>query len=167
MSLTRISFGSCSKQDRPQPLWRQILRRQPNVFVWGGDNVYHDRRTGLKFEPSPIERMRANYATQLAVPDYALVREHIPVIGTWDDHDFGLNDAGHEYENRSASQQLFLNFMDVPPGNARRRQEGVYSSHLMTTETGQLIKLILLDVRFHRTEYRPDWTGQMLGEQQW
>jgi alkaline phosphatase D len=51
------------------------------------------------------------------------------VIGTWDDHDFGLNDAGKELEGKQTSQKLMLDFLDEPLDSPRRRQEGVYTSY--------------------------------------
>lgn len=41
---TTITFGSCSKSDREQPLWPHIIEEQPDVFAWLGDIVYTDRR---------------------------------------------------------------------------------------------------------------------------
>jgi len=35
-------FASCSHQDMEQPLWKPIIATHPDVFVWGGDNVYAD-----------------------------------------------------------------------------------------------------------------------------
>src|SRR5688500_19904297 len=31
---TVIAFGSCNREDRPQPLWTVIGRQKPDVFVW-------------------------------------------------------------------------------------------------------------------------------------
>jgi hypothetical protein len=41
------------------------------------------------------------------------------VIGTWDDHDFGLNDAGKELEGKQTSQKLMLDFLDEPLDSPR------------------------------------------------
>ena len=40
--LTRIAFGSCSKEYKPQPLWKPILADKPDLWVWLGDIVYGD-----------------------------------------------------------------------------------------------------------------------------
>jgi len=37
-----IAFGSCNKTDLPNLLWDDILNSHPDVFIWGGDNVYAD-----------------------------------------------------------------------------------------------------------------------------
>lgn len=41
------------------------------------------------------------------------------IVGTWDDHDYGLNDAGKEYEGKDASQQVMLDFLDEAPDSPR------------------------------------------------
>ncbi|KAL1508804.1 hypothetical protein AB1Y20_004899 [Prymnesium parvum] len=165
--MATLAFGSCNKQFRPQPLWPHILRRNPRLFVWAGDNVYHDTRRGATFTPAPLEQMKANYALQLAHPGYTRLRAAVEVDGTWDDHDYGLNDAGDDYANRTASQALFLDFLGEPEHSARRRRQGVFSSRELALHGGGTLKLILLDVRFHRSAYRRDGGGSMLGEDQW
>jgi hypothetical protein len=62
----------------------------------------------------------------------------------------GLNDGGAAYTHGAASGQLFLDFLDEPPGSTRRRQRGIYAVHTV----GQL-QLVLLDVRSSRDPYRP------------
>jgi hypothetical protein len=44
-------------------------------------------------------------------------------LATWDDHDYGLNDAGTEYPHKKVSQEMFLDFFGVPPDSPRRRPE--------------------------------------------
>ena len=40
--LSRIAFGSCADQAKPQPIWDAILAYQPELFIFAGDNVYGD-----------------------------------------------------------------------------------------------------------------------------
>lgn len=164
---TRIAFGSCSKQHLPQPLWPRVIERGPSLFIWGGDAVYHDSRQGFTFVPSPLHAMRANYDLQRSNEGYSALRSSVRVVGTWDDHDFGLNDAGSEYSQRQASQKLFLDFLGESEGSERRSRQGVYTSHTVVGRGGQVIKVVLLDARFHRSEYRADGAGSILGEEQW
>ena len=37
---SRIAFGSCNDQDRPNLLWPTIVQRNPAAFVWAGDAIY-------------------------------------------------------------------------------------------------------------------------------
>lgn len=154
--LQRITFGSCSDEDVEQPLWAPILDAGPDLWVWLGDNIYADTED--------MSLMAAKYRMQLAVPGYASLLARVPVIGTWDDHDYGANNAGKEYPRREASQQLFLDFMGLPAGDPRRAREGVYSSHTYGPP-GQRVMIILLDVRYHRDPRGTD--GELLGDEQW
>ena len=94
---SRLVFGSCSKVHLPQPLWPYIRKRHPKAWIWAGDAVYGDRfvrALPLTFEALGPQYLRDAYAKQNAIPEYARLREEVPYfLGTWDDHDFGLNDG--------------------------------------------------------------------------
>lgn len=153
----RIAFGSCSEHDQPQPIWDALLAAEPDVFVWVGDAVYGDT--------TDMSVLRGKYAAQLAQPGYARLRARVPVFGTWDDHDYGVNVGNRNYPMRAQSQQVFLDFLGVPRGAARRAQAGVYTAHEL--RAGELrVRLVLLDVRYHREPAdRPE--AEMLGDAQW
>ncbi|MFV8226520.1 alkaline phosphatase D family protein [Christiangramia aquimixticola] len=162
-----LAFGSCSQENKQQPLWKAVLKNEPDVFVWGGDNIYADT-------DKPIV-MQAAYEEQKNKPGYQKLLNAVPVLGTWDDHDYGLNDGGKEWHFKEISQQLFLDFFDVPVNSPRRNRKGVYHSEVFETEKGS-IKIILLDTRYFRDplvlsanpdkRYDPS-KGTILGEQQW
>lgn len=166
--LTRIAFGSCNRQGVDQPLWSPIRAANPDVWIWLGDNIYADTED--------MGAMDSMYAVQNQVDGYRRLREETRVIGTWDDHDYGANDAGRSYPKRDSSQQLFLDFLDVPDDDPRRQREGVYSAHTFGPPARQ-VKIILLDTRYHRDPitrdpnsgqvYYPNTQGDILGEEQW
>ncbi len=143
----RIAFGSCNKGSLPNLLWDDILKTNPDVWIWGGDNIYADT-----YDMSKLRRM---YQAQKAVKGYAELVDAVDVIGTWDDHDYGLNDGGTEFTVKKESQQEFLDFMDVPDNSPRRQQEGIYTSHVYQKEKGS-VKVIVLDTRYFRTALTPD-----------
>ena len=155
-SLTRIALGSCNEEDAPQPIWDRVLATEPDLWIWLGDNVYAD-------ETNPAH-IRETYARQLANPDYRRLLSAVPVIGTWDDHDFGLNDGGREHPQRAESQSELLDFLGEPTGSARRSREGVHTVYDLGP-AGQRVRVILLDVRYHRDPPGPD--ADILGEDQW
>jgi alkaline phosphatase D len=154
--LTRIALGSCNRTTLPQPLWDPIVAADPDLWIWLGDNVYGDT--------NDMAVMREKYDAQVAMPGYTDLRRTAAVIGTWDDHDFGENNAGNEYPMRAESQQEALDFLGVPEDDPRRRREGLYSSHVWGPE-GSRVKVILLDSRYHRDERGSD--GAVLSEEQW
>lgn len=165
-----IAFGSCNKTSVHNPLWDDIVLTKPDVWIWGGDIIYADTDNR--------EKLKEMYRDQDNVAGYALLKSKIPVIGTWDDHDYGLNDGGVEFKGKKWSQQEFLDFMDVPMDSPRRTREGVYSSHEYTLPEGS-IKIIVLDTRYFRTALTPDrdtkkrnkpnvyGQGTILGVAQW
>lgn len=165
-----IAFGSCNKHTIDNLLWDDIANEEPDVWVWGGDIVYVDTDDMTKLE--------AAYTAQNEVVGYKNIKSKMPIIGTWDDHDYGLNDGGVEFVAKKQSQQKFLDFMDVPDDDPRRTQEGVYAKHDYQLNEGKL-SVFVLDTRYFRTALTPDTdtekrikpnaygTGTVLGEQQW
>lgn len=165
-----IAFGSCNKGNLKNVLWDDILAANPDVWIWGGDNVYADTDN--------MELLRKEYAMQNKVKGYAKLKRSIPIIGTWDDHDYGLNDGGVEFKAKKESQQEFLDFMGVAIDDPRRQREGIYTSHEYQLPFGN-IKVIILDTRYFRTALTPDTEtkkrtkpnaygqGTILGQEQW
>ncbi len=154
--VTRIAFGSCLQQGRAMPVFDAINTFAPDIWIWMGDNIYGDS--------TDMAVLAAKYRQVSTDPGYAALRDHATVIGTWDDHDYGRNDAGMEYPMRAESQQRFLDFLGVPPDHPRRRQAGVYGSHTFGP-AGRQVKVLLLDTRYHRDRLGSD--GHMLGDAQW
>ncbi|GLD93172.1 hypothetical protein PINS_up001764 [Pythium insidiosum] len=102
---------------------------------------------------------------QLENPEYAAFRQRVPVVGVWDDHDYGRNDGDKTYLYREQSQQIFLDFLGEAVDSPRRRQEGVYAAY--TVGTGeQSVRIILLDVRYNKDPYGAT-DGDFLGDAQW
>ncbi|MEP6261638.1 MAG: alkaline phosphatase D family protein [Gillisia sp.] len=163
-----IAFGSCNRQNLPQPLWDPILQNNPDVFIWGGDNVYADT--------DDMEKLENDYKIQKNQPGYRKLVASTKVLATWDDHDYGLNDGGKDWEYKEKSQQKFLDFLDVPNTDSRRSREGVYHSEIYNTPKGS-VKVIILDTRYFRSDllksetpgqrYDPSYEGTILGEEQW
>ena len=190
---TKIIFGSCSKVDEPQPLWKFIASRNPALFAWLGDNVYADVRKddyykypnifsgkgGVLLPPGDRPRFRARtkeehenmYNKQKRIPGYKSLSSSTKIIGTWDDHDCGMNDADKYFSKKKERMGLHLDFLDVPKTDPRRTRQGVYNSYIVDNR----VKVILLDVRYNRDPW--PWhsgakidsanNGDILGEEQW
>ena len=92
-SIERIAFASCYvPQFGMSHVWTVVLEQQPDVLVMMGDNVYQSEE---KTEPELLE-LREAYAMLAAEKELASLREQTAVFAVWDDHDYGLNDAGAE-----------------------------------------------------------------------
>ncbi|KAJ0987148.1 hypothetical protein J5N97_005504 [Dioscorea zingiberensis] len=178
--VSRIAFGSCSHQSYPQPIWDAVIDFDPQLFIHLGDNIYGDNKRPFRmfgkertigpwknvprFYPSSEQEMEKKYEIAKQVPGYSRLRKKAQIIGTWDDHDYGLNDAGKEFSGKISSQRLLLDFLDEDEDSPRRKQAGVYASYLFGPK-GKQIKVILLDTRYHRDPMGSD--GSILGDSQW
>ena len=60
---SKIIFGSCADQNKPQPIWNAINKEQPDVFLFLGDNIYADTESREVFEQQ--------YAHQHRTRDYS------------------------------------------------------------------------------------------------
>jgi alkaline phosphatase D len=180
--LSRIAFGSCANEKRPQPIWETIGEMKPQLFIFTGDNVYADS--------ADPEKLAESYRRLAAIPGFAALRKSTPIIGTWDDHDYGKNDAGAEFEGKQAAKEAFMAFFGTPEDSPLRERGGVYDAKIYGPE-GKRVQVILLDTRWFRGplrkmskeeleaaraesgkkvgRYLPDGASDssMLGEEQW
>ena len=154
-AVKRFAFGSCNKQYLPQPLWKTIVQDSPDLFLWTGDVVYADTED--------MGKLSQIYASQLRQAEYAsFLKAEVPVIGVWDDHDYGENNGDKNFGPRKASQALFLDFVGEPQGSPRRIQDGIQTAYSFG-EGKSKVRFILLDTRSNRSQDKSD----LLGEAQW
>ena len=95
--ITRIACGSCYRPDRDNGILKAIAADKPQAFLFMGDNIYADTD-----DPKIMKEKYRNLNTQ---PDYAVFTKTVPFIPIWDNHDYGLNDAGREYKMKEGSAQ--------------------------------------------------------------
>jgi alkaline phosphatase D len=169
--LSKILFGSCIKQDQPMPILERIVAQKPDLFAFLGDNIYADT--------TDMEVMQAKYNRLKSDDGFNALRQACPILATWDDHDYGVNDGGADYPKRRQAEKVFLDFWGDPLDSARRQRPGIYESRLFGPE-GKRVQFILLDTRYFRGPlkkgerrtggpYYPsdDTHSSMLGEAQW
>lgn len=176
--LARIAFGSCADQDKPCPIWGSIGKLQPDLLVLLGDTMYADLDKSKKVDPN---RIRETYGKLDGEAEFAKLKKTVPILATWDDHDFGKNDGDARFPFKDESQQIFLDFFGVPKDSPRRTRKGVYHAQVFGPE-GKRVQVIMLDGRYHRstittkfnprlrvTESQPntDPAATFLGEEQW
>ncbi|MEM1179027.1 MAG: alkaline phosphatase D family protein [Acidobacteriota bacterium] len=145
-ALQKIGFGSCLHQDDPRPIMEAVLARDFELFVFMGDNVYGDVES-----PDDLVELREAYARQAEADGFKALREQVPLLATWDDHDFGLNDAGATFPGRDGAEDLFNKFWDVPPDSVDAKRPGVYAAHTFGPP-GRRVQVLLLDTRYFRSD---------------
>jgi len=146
--LTRIAFGSCADQDKPLPIYDKIVDLKPELLILLGDTVYADLDKSRKVT---TEVIREKYEILAKLPGWQKLKATCPIVATWDDHDYGKNDAGVEWPLKEDSQKLFLDFFEVLKDSPRRTQKGVYNAAVYGPP-GKRVQVIALDMRYHRSK---------------
>jgi alkaline phosphatase D len=178
-TITKIAFGSCAEEFKPQPVLDLVVKHKPDYFIYLGDNIYGDS--------DDMDTLRMKYLRLQVKPEFQRLIHQTKVLATWDDHDYGYNDGGKEFSKKLESKQLFLDFFKEPANSERRKQEGIYTSYMYNVN-GKKLQIILLDGRtfrdplkkydgefkkdkryFYDLEYAPhtDTTQTLLGTEQW
>ncbi len=173
--LRRIAFDSCIDQTLAQPIWDTVIADRPDLFIFGGDNVYCPM-------PYSLANLRRAYAQAAESDGMSRLRRTVPHMAIWDDHDYGQNDAGASFPFKVESKAEFLDFWKIPGDDPRRAHEGLYHAQLFGPP-GRQVQVILLDTRWFRSalkvtdqrnapgkeRYVPDADPgkTMLGDAQW
>ncbi len=169
-----IAFGSCLYQNRPQPIWDQVLAVRPALFIFTGDSLYADA--------DDPETLRARHRQFRANPQVQAIMNSTQVLATWDDHDYGSQDGGAEYPLKALSRELFVDSFRVPPESRARQGPGIYDARMLQLGPWR-VQVILLDTRSFRDPLRqrrpgddcasghysanPDPEARLLGDAQW
>lgn len=154
-------------------LWDDVARGEYDAFVWLGDAVYADERVRVGIGRSERvykgeEAHARAYARVKAHPGYARVRATADVKGTWDDHDYGFNNAGKHWSAKEFAREAFLDFLDEPRDSERRvRDGGIWDSVDYVSPNGRRARLILLDLRWDLEESDEKSGGVLMSEKQW
>jgi alkaline phosphatase D len=147
-----VAFGSCSfineaEWDRPgrpygsnYEIFGVLASKNPDLMLWIGDNTYlreidWDTKAGIIHRHSHTRQLPELQPLLGASHNYA----------TWDDHDFGPNNADRSYRMRSESLDAFTLFW----GNqtyGTDETKGVFSRF-----TWGDVEFFLLDNRYHRS----------------
>lgn len=166
VSAQTITFGSCHKVNDPNSdlILTTIANQNPDAFIWLGDIVYA--------KDGDPDHLNKRFNQLKSKTSYKNLLQSTSVYGIWDDHDYGLNNAGRDYQHKDRSRAELFAFLNIPKNSPAYQRSGVYQSYDLSPK----IKLILLDNRYFKSEYAPkpyndpfppDYEGTILGEQQW
>lgn len=152
-------FGTCAylnepAYDRPGTPYGQgpeifslMANTGADFMIWGGDNTYL-READFSSESGIWYRYSHDRATPELQPLFAAMHHY----ATWDDHDYGSNDANRSFEFKETTLAAFKSYW----GNAtwgEADNPGVYGKFFW----GDAV-FILLDDRYHRDSDQLDDT---------
>ena len=97
--------------------------------------------------------VRITFSTY-SILDYQDLLSQTPVIGVWDDHDYGHDDADHSFPMKHVNREIYLDFIGEPLTTKRRQEKhrGIYQDYIVMAHDDIKVHIILLDVRFHYSE---------------
>jgi hypothetical protein len=168
-SLHTIAFGSCYNTLHGGGIWRLIDSFDPDHLVLLGDNIYADKIVGHFDDNTPMV-IEEEYRYLSQMPEFQTLLDHVSDWSlTYDDHDYGVNNADKTFPHRNISQLLFWDFAQSSFKDSSvdpRSRSGVYSSKTIrippattttttatTTAVGErrdfVYKTVLLDSRCH------------------
>jgi alkaline phosphatase D len=165
----RFAFGSCTyindePFDRPGRsygsdylIFNSIYQQKPDFMLWGGDNLYlregdFDSRTGIMYRNTHTRSTKELQPLLGSVHHYA----------TWDDHEFGPNDADGSYGLKETTTEAFRLFWGNQSYGSGTGGKGISSSFKWSD-----VEFFLLDDRYFRTANENHaQPRQMLGKEQ-
>jgi alkaline phosphatase D len=153
-TIQRIAFGSCAMQFKQQPIWDTISKQQPDLFLFIGDNIYGDFDGKKSFTPTK-ETLQRDWSMLANEPNFKAFRQQVPVMATWDNHDYGKHNGGAEFELKEMAKTAFLDFFGEPKDSQRRKTPGIYDAKIFGP-TGQRVQIILLDTRYFKGPFVKD-----------
>jgi alkaline phosphatase D len=150
LKFPKIAVISCT-DDRYVELqkkqWSLVWSRSPDMLFMIGDNVYVDTsKDGLKKEITAADIWRRYQETRHSIDLYKM-KTLIPVFATWDDHDYGMNNADSRFVLKESSKNIFKAFFPTIKTPNIEQGPGV-SSYMQMGKN----HFIFFDDRFYRSE---------------
>lgn len=127
-------FVSCANATS-EPIWQRMEVLGVDYLVLGGDTPYIDT--------DDLAQIRSKHRAFLSTPFLSSLIRRTPTVGTWDDHDFGLNNGnGATVTYKNLTRQAFVEY------RAHHRfgegEAGIYHQ----LDTGPM-EIFLLDPRWY------------------
>lgn len=123
--LEKVKFALCSCMDErfhDPKIWKNLVSKSPDLIFFLGDFVYADR--GIKGPANP-HHLWKRFSEVRQTLEIFFTQRLIPILATWDDHDFGLNNSHSEnYPYVLESQKNFLSFFAQDEGNCANFEKG-------------------------------------------
>ncbi|WNO52415.1 alkaline phosphatase D family protein [Stakelama saccharophila] len=144
----RIAYGSCLRVelDQQQRIWEAVAAREPDLFLWLGDNIYGDALRA--------ETLAEEYRKQRVVPALQPVLRSAGNLAIWDDHDYGLNDGDRTSTVKVGALGVFRNYW-ANPAHGLPHTPGVFFDYHYGG-----VHFIFLDGRYYRDPNKAENTPQ-------
>jgi len=159
--LSRIAFGSCCAQYLgDKKIFDRILELNPQLYIAGGDNIYGDF---FALAPGTKEYIDGAYRQLGANGSFRNLRNAVPILPIWDDHDTGENDGVVNNPVKGIAKESFFKFWNIPADAPRhnRTDGGIYDVQYYGDDAHK-VQVILLDLRWNHSPYKTAGAGAAL-----
>ncbi len=162
----KVLVASCMDDtfnDVGNKIWPMALGHKPDLVLLIGDNLYADIYSGifvgskLPAKPEQIWRRHIDHAMKLKINR---MNKLTPILTTWDDHDYGVDDGDKHFEYKEPSMEMFRTFFPMKDNDITSQGYGVGS---LTKISGQ--NIFLLDGRSFR-DSKKEKNGMHFGKAQ-
>jgi alkaline phosphatase D len=149
-----LAFGSCAAEKFPE-VWQRMATEGVEAVILCGDTPY--------INSSDLARNRVRHRAFLSQQGLAELVRSRPLVGTWDDHDFGGNDSDGTKVDRETIRRVFLEYRAL--ASFGEDEEGIF-----TTFRWGPVEVFLIDARYfsqvERSPVDPE-RPTLLGRRQW
>lgn len=152
-------FSSCAATGSNHEVFDFIRERHPDFVLVTGDLFYGDVAEGGTQGAAKYDEA---LDSTLTAPRQAALWAHVPIVWTWDDHDYGDNNSDGTHPGRDAIARVYRARVPHFPLNITN---GIAIHHSFTVGR---TRFVVMDQRSQRTPNRtPDGPSKtVLGQQQ-
>ncbi|NQY12246.1 MAG: alkaline phosphatase family protein [Henriciella sp.] len=153
--ISKVLLGSCLDEEKgPSAALMSLASEDADLFLMVGDNVYGDRDgRAYSANEADLDELRESFADLADREDFQAVRQSVPMMVAWDDHDYGANDSGKEFPFRGYAERIHEVFWGLEDEDVGQ-WPGTYYARTFGPE-GQRTQVIMLDTRFFRSGLTP------------
>lgn len=108
----RFAFASCmsdaySHKHARDLIWDQLARQNPDLIILGGDNIYVDSYDFVARDKVTEHDIWRRYFDSIRSLPIFSQKKLIPILATWDDHDYGVNNANKNFHGKDYALKAF------------------------------------------------------------
>ena len=144
--LTHLQWSCCADPRTAQPLWNKMAADPADLYIHVGQHFPITDKS--KMTP---EELLTGFNQQ---SDFINFRSKVPVMGVWDEDDYGtLSPAnnGEHNPDRENSRLQYFKFYNLDSERIDPRQRGIYHSVILG-DSRHKVQILFLDTHFFRSD---------------
>ena len=171
--LTNFTFGSgyLGRHSTNDNIFETINKHNSNLFIWLGNIIYLNTPNYFSFIKNSIKNnWTKGEKLYNKVKDnkyYKMLEKKIPIIGIWDEYDYGIYNGNKYFKDKEISKQLFLKFLNYSNEEiSEKNKKGIFSTYSFG-KGYKSVRIILLDLRYYKSSFFNILNYDNLGKEQW